>query len=525
MAIKSYARTQVRTFTQKRYSGYKNPVYCNAGFAHLVCPVKDIPQCEELNTTINVVTTLASVVTDSVSSPGFYSTKTRIVKWIPKKYPLVPPVAPTYRPPKLPKEPKWSKSHRRLAKQKLDYDLLLNKMTELRRAYNISFANRVVKFEKRYARYLELSRLQANGIVRKKRVKAKAYTNTFNAYSRTTTIDNGHQGRIDTWLKYWAPLCPTHGVARGPSAYNISSTGYRMIHWLDVGSFPSSYGYDSFYDAFPEQKATIAAESSAKTNFYTALKDESVHVGNIIAERHQTFSLISDIAKRLAAIISLKKHALNNVTSGQLANDVLAFQFGVKPLLNDAYQAGKALARHSTSGNEIIEVRGVGNGTDRKYAKWNRQTSEIFHRNVTVTCKVSYVCEYRIINGTLDTLNKLGLINPAEIAWEVIPWSFAIDWFLPLGNYISSLSASAGLEFIRGTKTVTTTTTYDNFVVYKTDPTTAYDKDGYVHGSKSVETKVRTVLTSPPDLELPVFKNPYSLNHLIDALALLRQKL
>lgn len=36
---------------------------------------------------------------------------------------------------------------------------------------------------------------------------------------------------------------------------------------------------------------------------------------------------------------------------------------------------------------------------------------------------------------------RFGLVNPVEVAWELVPFSFVADWFLPIGDYLSSLDA------------------------------------------------------------------------------------
>jgi hypothetical protein len=45
----------------------------------------------------------------------------------------------------------------------------------------------------------------------------------------------------------------------------------------------------------------------------------------------------------------------------------------------------------------------------------------------------------------LEYFDQAGLLNPVEIAWELVPYSFIVDWFVPIGNCLSALSASAGL--------------------------------------------------------------------------------
>lgn len=41
--------------------------------------------------------------------------------------------------------------------------------------------------------------------------------------------------------------------------------------------------------------------------------------------------------------------------------------------------------------------------------------------------------------------------NPAELGWEVVPFSFVLDWHLDVGGYLSSLDALKGVSFSTGT--------------------------------------------------------------------------
>lgn len=43
---------------------------------------------------------------------------------------------------------------------------------------------------------------------------------------------------------------------------------------------------------------------------------------------------------------------------------------------------------------------------------------------------------------------RLGLSNPLSLAWELVPYSFVLDWLVPLGAYLSSLSSTLGLDFV-----------------------------------------------------------------------------
>jgi len=51
----------------------------------------------------------------------------------------------------------------------------------------------------------------------------------------------------------------------------------------------------------------------------------------------------------------------------------------------------------------------------------------------------------------MSLINAFGLDNPLAIAWEVVPFSFVVDWFLPINRYLKNISALNGLELIHAT--------------------------------------------------------------------------
>jgi hypothetical protein len=42
---------------------------------------------------------------------------------------------------------------------------------------------------------------------------------------------------------------------------------------------------------------------------------------------------------------------------------------------------------------------------------------------------------------------QLGLLDPLSVVWENIPYSFVVDWFIPIGDYLSMLNQ---IPFLNG---------------------------------------------------------------------------
>lgn len=53
---------------------------------------------------------------------------------------------------------------------------------------------------------------------------------------------------------------------------------------------------------------------------------------------------------------------------------------------------------------------------------------------------------YKVDNRYLRTLSQSGITNPGLLAWELIPYSFVIDWVIDIGGYLSTLDALNGVS-------------------------------------------------------------------------------
>jgi hypothetical protein len=258
---------------------------------------------------------------------------------------------------------------------------------------------------------------------------------------------------------------------------------------------------------------------------YSKLRRNVVHVGNLVAERKQTFDMIVTVARRIQKLISLKRSVLSEAGKAAMnpkhwANEVLAFKFGVEPLIND-FQALRQFLETSDPDTLVVTVR-TNSGSPQALSF---RTNGI---EFTGMIEVSYVIKMRATNEIFNTLNSFGLINPAEILWEVSPWSFVLDWFVPMGQWIASLTADHGLEFVTGTRKVKLrgTFTIGASEFNPKDPTFSRASFEGFQGTFAGEVVSRTVLYQLPDRDrIFEVKSPWSLSHGIEALALFVQKI
>jgi hypothetical protein len=277
---------------------------------------------------------------------------------------------------------------------------------------------------------------------------------------------------------------------------------------------------------------------------------ESNISGNLaqdFAQFGQTTRLIGNTAIRIAGSIralrrgNFKKAALF-LTEGKpqrrpvprrpldhqktLASNWLELQYGWKPLLQDIDGAMRSTAALMARDTSVKEVRGSSVRIENVSDTPSRSPSE-----TTTTCKreilTLHACKIALRFKVDDHLKayaaQTGFTNPLNLAWEILPYSFVIDWFLPIGPYLETLSAYDGLVFYDGSKSefmkqyVTVGVNLNSVNVtpvgYKLSENAYYTRDAVSH--------TRSKLTSFPRLRLPSIKDGASITHAANALALM----
>jgi len=291
-------------------------------------------------------------------------------------------------------------------------------------------------------------------------------------------------------------------------------------------------------------------EAKAANEHLLGVKDQKVNLVQAYAERGQTTRLMGETIKRLVgAVTSLKKGNLAGAArslgvkasprrirkytksysenqSKAIASGWLELQYGWKPLLSDIYGSAELIAqkqvrevrnRVATKAHEIAETTGTSGPLYYGGEIRSRCT-----RRVTI----KYV-SYFSTPSVNHTLAQVGITNPLLIAWELAPWSFVVDWFIPIGNYISSLDAVSGLTFEKGCRTY-----FEELTFYSvrnggqgTDSVFPELQNRLI-GSAVAEKKeiyvTRNAISAFPSPKLPHFKSPFSTVHVLNALALLR---
>lgn len=181
------------------------------------------------------------------------------------------------------------------------------------------------------------------------------------------------------------------------------------------------------------------------------VKNGSINIPVFAAEAAKSLGMVDNAVKRLAnsataiasgrwgkaakilGIPTPKVPAPHKRGKEGLASNWLAYRYGWIPLLSDVDGAVDALTRPAMSG-----VMGFAR-CKRPYMIEKSYTATGFKSVVRVTGFVSAGVYYELKNSTDFT--SLGLTNPYEVVWELVPYSFVVDWFIPIGKALSALDA------------------------------------------------------------------------------------
>jgi hypothetical protein len=121
------------------------------------------------------------------------------------------------------------------------------------------------------------------------------------------------------------------------------------------------------------------------------------------------------------------KSVTRKLNTKDFSGRFLEMRYAWQPAVQDAFEAAKAF-------------EALSNGPRKQVFRTSRHVSRdlAVDGNWTVSqwqleAKRSYTYE---AYEELGALRQMGLGNPASILWERLPYSFVIDWFLPIGTYL-----------------------------------------------------------------------------------------
>lgn len=240
-------------------------------------------------------------------------------------------------------------------------------------------------------------------------------------------------------------------------------------------TLPDFGALDFTLENVPMFSSTVpwALKQSALLEFNSRVASSKVDFLTSVAEAAPTYSMLANAAKdlfdlfrkvRKADLKGVKrllkgrniKHSLQRKWKNKTAeNRWLELQYGWLPLIGDIttvleeFADGKptpplykVVMNKKLSQEELL-------GFSYIPSPYNNIVSNEVH---SFSGFYSTKCYYTVADETLRTKAQWNLgNNPLLTAWELVPYSFVVDWFIPIGDFIAQATATDGLKFVSGT--------------------------------------------------------------------------
>lgn len=297
----------------------------------------------------------------------------------------------------------------------------------------------------------------------------------------------------------------------------------------------NNYNFNRILDSYYYPKWDLNDLFRARTEVLIKLKDQKVNYGEALAEARSTLSHLGSTAKTLLrsflyarkgkwskVLKELRINKRHKFSSGKEASGRwLELQFGWLPLMSDIKGTMEVLQEGFRQKNytfsAVRQITTTLTGEDVMSPVGSNPYNHIVGSGTRIT-KVKIYAQVR--SEELHALTSLGLSDPLQVAWALTPFSFVLDWFLPVGSFIEGIGATKGLDFVSGTESLSVK--FQGQAFTQLNPSTVKNQTGEFVTNVALVGTERKVLTSFPSPML-YYKSPFSIAHALDALALLRQ--
>jgi hypothetical protein len=304
--------------------------------------------------------------------------------------------------------------------------------------------------------------------------------------------------------------------------------------WQDTGVSESrAYNkcIESLYNQIKSGGLNIAASAAEGHQVKDMLAHSASRVGKAVVAAQVVVDAAREFSKREGgAILREVQRSFNGRKTARkarssAANAWLEMTYGWNPLLSDIH--GLLTWAASLGSNDSIKrVTATGGDKQQLISHLSGVPSCIVDNRKSIRYKI--IIDFSVDNPVLFDVSRFTSLNPLLVAWELVPYSFVVDWFFNVSGYLANMEAALvnGLSFHRGcmTRTELASTTSAYYYNEKMpDPGNYAWISGSYLQSSTVKRKDRTLLSYFPLPRLPVLSVNLGASRLLSSASLLSQ--
>lgn len=283
---------------------------------------------------------------------------------------------------------------------------------------------------------------------------------------------------------------------------------YKPFSWSDQEDVLSC-GAEQTFD-------WIYLEERARGKLLDAIKNQNVNLAQMSAEYRSSAKLFRSLAGELYQGYKAIRRGHLGAAIRDLSRDRgfarkwIEFQFGLVPVVMDLEGVCLSLADNLREGHtRYVTIR------TKDTQRYERRyldpigTGWLLHEEVE-TLLIKLRARWVVGDHLLDDISRFGFSNVPALLWELVPFSFVVDWAIGVGDWLSRLDALIGAKDL----------IYAPSYRYQWSASTSHESG--VTAFSSTDTRARGLSQTNLVNPFPRYKPSQSLKSVVTGLALLR---
>lgn len=262
----------------------------------------------------------------------------------------------------------------------------------------------------------------------------------------------GDNGPVVGFVDYFAgdnSLWNIHGLQLRSNIFHRNY--FELRNFRRVGAFlpvhPACTSGELF-NYVPVNYDVLKSRSYAsfRRKLYQGSASLGVTLGSYKQSREMIVGRYRQLNRRAGEILA--SVATTKVTAKKAASIHLEVVFGWVPLLQDIHSAATTVINepevHKWIRSTAREVQ-----TTNRLDNWRNPWLKVNITN-TVYAYHSRGALVTVSNPNQWLAERAGLLNPASVAWDLVPWSFVVNMFVNTGQLVNSITDFCGLTLDNG---------------------------------------------------------------------------
>jgi hypothetical protein len=244
--------------------------------------------------------------------------------------------------------------------------------------------------------------------------------------------------------------------------YNLPLSFSRERKLISCVNTAREYYQSKAYETrYGNANAKSNAHNEAYTRFIAKIKPDQAELGAALGERKSALEMIAKRGLQFTSFLrAVKRFRFGDAAKAlglsraqvpkglrakgrAFSSNVLEYSFGWAPLVGDIGNAVETLQK----GVPPSLVRG--RATER-FAESFVGLEGVNTKTHTIrqTIGVQYGAKVLVSNPNLFLANQLGFVNPVAVVWELIPFSFLVDYVVNVSDFLNSFTDLWGVSLI-----------------------------------------------------------------------------